>query len=98
MKRYFRRRWNETRGDAHDDWGTSDWWFEVDDNGRVSRQIEVYDTGPTLRYDRNHVADERGELTQAPLPLEEFAPYEIPRNAFESAWRRGDGKPAPTPS
>ncbi|MEU4604888.1 hypothetical protein AB0F43_18055 [Kribbella sp. NPDC023972] len=87
MTRYFRRRWNETRGDDHDDWGTSEWCFEVDDDGWVSRQIEVYDSGPTLRYDRAHVADEFGGLSEAPLPLDEFAPHEIPRDAFELAWR-----------
>ncbi|WP_460666457.1 hypothetical protein [Kribbella swartbergensis] len=48
MALYFRRSWHETRGDDHDDWGTSEWYFEIDDAGWVSRQVEIYENGPTL--------------------------------------------------
>lgn len=49
MSTYVKRHWNEPRGDEHDAWGTSWWYFEVDDEGRVLRQIEQYDSGVRLR-------------------------------------------------
>lgn len=33
MGRFFRRAWDESRGDRYDGWGTSDWYFELDDEG-----------------------------------------------------------------
>ncbi|TYC19040.1 hypothetical protein FXF52_38795 [Micromonospora sp. MP36] len=39
--RFYRRRWNETRGDELDDWGRSLWYFEVDDDGWPVRQIDA---------------------------------------------------------
>lgn len=38
--RYYKRRWEESRGDDHDDWGRSTWYFEVADDGYPVRQIE----------------------------------------------------------
>ena len=48
--RWFKRRWEETRGDEFASWGAATYFFEVSDDGWPSRQIEVYDHGPTLRY------------------------------------------------
>jgi hypothetical protein len=102
MTRYYRRPWHETRGDDHDDWGTSEWYFEVGDDGWVSRQVEIYENGPTLRYDEGHIADEYGLLAEKPLPLDDFAPYEISADDFELVWQGEDGAanatPAPSPS
>lgn len=88
MVRYFRRRWDETRGDDHADWGTSEWYFEVGDDGWVTRQAEVYETGLTLRYDSVHGEDEFGGLAADALVLDEFTPYEISRDDFELVWQR----------
>ncbi|MEQ4209887.1 hypothetical protein [Actinopolymorpha sp. B9G3] len=88
MTHYFRRRWEEPRGDEHDDWGHSDWYFEVGDDGWVSRQVESYDRGPILRYDLEHQEDEYGGLSVVPLDIDEFEPFEIPREAFEAVWRK----------
>jgi hypothetical protein len=30
--RYYKRRWDEVRGDEHNDWGPSTWYFEVGDD------------------------------------------------------------------
>lgn len=45
---------DESRGDAYDHWGGSTWWFAVDGNGWVKRQLEVYDSGPAHVYDLEH--------------------------------------------
>lgn len=55
----------ESRGDEFDAWGHSVWYFEVDNDGRPVRQIEVYDTGPVLRYRPGHEEDQYGALGQA---------------------------------
>src|SRR4051812_34097671 len=47
---FYRRRWDETRGDEFDSWGHSLWYFETDDEGWPIRQVELYDAGRVLRY------------------------------------------------
>ena len=84
--RYFRRRWNENRGDAHEAWGASWWFFETDDLGNVRRQVEQYDLGPTLRYDSHRQSDEFGGLSPEPLALAEFEPFASDQAEFECAW------------
>jgi hypothetical protein len=87
--RYFKRYWDEPRGDANDAWGCSWWYFEADDAGVVSRQVEVYDHGPTLRYDESRLNDQFGGLSDQPLDLGEFAGFEIPCEEFERVWGTG---------
>jgi hypothetical protein len=82
MERYYRRRWEEPRGDAHDEWGPSTWFFEVVD-GHATRQIERYDNGPTLVYDAEHDDGEYGHLTYAEFDVEEWAAFEIDAATFE---------------
>jgi hypothetical protein len=60
--RYYRHRWNESRGDAYDDWGHATYYFAVADNGFVVEQAEVYDNGCVLLYDENHPRDDFGML------------------------------------
>jgi hypothetical protein len=83
---YFKRYWDEPRGDAHDAWGCSWWYFETDAAGVVSRQIEVYDHGPTLRYHVGRLNDEFGGLADQPLDLREFAGFRIGAEEFERVW------------
>ena len=87
--RYFKRYWNEPRTSDYDAWGCSWWYFEADDAGLVSRQVEAYDNGPTLRYHEGFLNDEFGGLTDQPLDLGEFAGFEIPRPEFERVWGTG---------
>ena len=82
--RYFKRRWGEARGDAYDHWGTSTWWFAVDANGRIVRQLEVYESGPNHLYDLEHPEDEFGGLGER-FDVVELEPYEIRRSDFEEA-------------
>lgn len=70
--RFYRRRWNETRGEDFDDWGRSLWYFEVGDDGWPVRQIEVYDAGHVLRYGPGHTVENRGNLQVPPGQLDAF--------------------------
>lgn len=85
--RYFKRNWNETRGDQYDSWGKSVWFFETDDNGEVLRQIEVYDNGKVLKYDNENSEDEFGMLADQNLDLTEFNEFTIEKEEFENNWK-----------
>ena len=87
--RYFKRYWDESRGDPHDAWGGSWWYFEADPAGVVTRQVEVYDDGPTLRYSVAQPAGPFGMLCDQPLDFAEFAGNEISAPEFESVWAAG---------
>ena len=86
--KYFRRPWEECRGDRFDNWGWSVWYFELADDGYPNRQIEVYASGPVLKYDADHLRDEYGGLGDQSLDVDEdgMAPFEIGARAFEDAW------------
>ncbi|WP_431097210.1 hypothetical protein [Polaromonas aquatica] len=84
--RYFKRNWGESRGDAHDEWGTSTWYFETAADLWPTRQMEVYANGTVLQYDADHVEDEYGGLSEAALEVDDFAPYAITQADFERAW------------
>lgn len=86
---YYRRTWDERRGDEHDAWGDSEWWFDVDDQNYAVRQIEVYSTGPTKRYSESHPEDDAGGLTSEPLDPTQWQPFLVEPAAFEALWRLG---------
>ena len=75
--KYFKRNWNETRGDQYDSWGKSVWLFETDNNGEVLRQIEIYDNGKVLKYDNQNIEDEFGMLADQNIDLTEFNEFTI---------------------
>jgi len=81
--RYFRRRWDEERGDSHRAWGRSWWHFATDDTGVVMKQVEIYDNGTVLVYDEHHPEDEYGGLSLVPLDLADFEPYAIDADVFQ---------------
>lgn len=83
--RYFRRPWDDDRGDEYASWGTSMFYLAIDNTGTVRQQVEVYASGVALAYDEQHDEDEFGGLTYADLDLEEFAPFEITRQEFSDA-------------
>jgi len=87
--RYYKRRWEQGRGDQFDVWGPADYFFEVDDGGVVLRQMEVYANGTVLRYDSGHVEDEYGQLTDQPLDLVAMRPHLADKTAFETVWPPG---------
>lgn len=87
--KYFKRHWDETRGDELDHRWTSIWYLEVLDDGNAIRQVEVYANGPVLKYDETNAEDEYGGLSDQPLDLEDFATFEIREDEFEAAWNKG---------
>ena len=83
---YFKRHWNESRGDQYDNWGSSTWYFEVEADMTPTRQIEVYANGVVLHYDQQHIEDEFGGLSESALGAVEFAAFAIAQSEFEQAW------------
>ncbi|MDO7869555.1 hypothetical protein [Nocardioides jiangxiensis] len=85
--RYFKRRWEESRGDADDAWGPSWWYFEVDHDGYPLRQVEVYDRGPTKRYSLDEPEDADGRLGTVRLDDgEDWTVWRIGADDFERVW------------
>jgi len=84
--RYFKGRWDEDRGDEFASWGASDWYFEVQADDTIVRQMEVYDAGVVLQYDQQHLEDDFGGLTDQAFDPVGFPCIEITREAFEAAW------------
>jgi hypothetical protein len=87
--RYYKRRWEEGRGDRFDAWGPAVYFFETDENGAVLRQVEVYANGTVLRYDVGHFEDEYGRLADQPLDRMAMARFLTDETAFERAWPSG---------
>lgn len=93
--KYYKRQWQETTGDELTDvWGFSCFYFENDDQSRVTRQLQVFENDQILKYDTEYVEDKSGGLAEAPLD-EDFAPYEITKEEFEQAWNSSDYKQFP---
>jgi hypothetical protein len=84
--RYYKRPWDQSRGDRYDAWGRSVWLFETDEVGNVLRRVELYDGGQRLRYDGNRLDDSYGGLSEKPLDLSDFAAFEIDATEFEAVW------------
>ena len=83
---YFKRKWHEGRGDEHDNWGSSTWYFETEGDMWPTRQIQVYASGTVLQYDQEHIEDAFGGLSEAALDAAEFAPFAISQAEFEQVW------------
>lgn len=63
-------------------------YFEADDDLWISRQIEVYADGTVLQYDREHLDDRYGGLSEKPIDVDDFAPFAIMQAEFEEVWSR----------
>lgn len=74
-------------GDEFDSWGTSWWFFEIDDAGECVRVLQQYARGQILRYSQNHLSDRYGLLPDKDADWEDFADCEIPPEQFEAAWQ-----------
>jgi hypothetical protein len=86
---FYRRRWDEQRGDDHDDWGSAVYYFWVQD-GVVEQQVELYDSGVMLAYDRYHPEYKYGQLAAEPFDEHLWAPFEIDIPEYQ---RETDGQP-----
>lgn len=93
---YYKRDWDETTGEElTDSWGTSTYYFETDDSGNVTRQLQLFQNGKALKYDKDYVEDKFGGLSEVALDLEEFLPYVIHADEFKQVWLTTDYKRFP---
>ncbi len=81
--KYYKRHWDESRGDEYDAWGESDWWFEVGEKGSVVRCLQVYSNGISLYYSETHKEDKYGKLPEGPIDVVEFSDYSVKKEQFE---------------
>ena len=84
--KYYKRNWEESRGDEFDDWGKSIWYFETNNSGLPTKQIEVYENGKILKYDQTKMEDNFGGLGDQELDLDEFSEFEITELKFNTVW------------
>ncbi|QIL74784.1 hypothetical protein [Hymenobacter sp. HDW8] len=88
MMIYYRRPWDDSTGDPlSDSWGTSIFYFEVDENGEVLRQIQFFENGRKLKYSLNYIEDEFGMLSDVSLEPEEYKEFRIDQGEFEAIWK-----------
>lgn len=84
--KYYKRKFEETRGDEFDDWGFAIYFFEVDFDDLPLRHIEIYENGKKLKYSKENDSDEFGFLADQPLDFSEFKNFEISENEFLENW------------
>lgn len=84
---YFKRDWDETTADElTDSWGVSTYYFESDNEGYVTRQLQIFKNGKALKYDTEYREDKFGGISEVPLDLDEFNSYRIHADEFERLW------------
>lgn len=88
MMFYYKRPWDDSTGDPlSDSWGTSIFYFEVDESGDVLRQIQAFESGRKLKYSLNYLEDEFGKLSEVSLEFEEYKEFRIDQQEFEALWK-----------
>lgn len=92
MNKYFKRKWNETRADEFESWGTSTWYFEVGTDGYPIKQIELYENGNRLKYHSEKTFDDYGGLGDQALDVNEFKSFEIEKTEFDNEWQKSNPK------
>ena len=92
MNKYFKRKWNETRGDEFDSWGTSIWYFEVGTDCFPIKQIELYENGNRLKYHAEKTFDDYGGLSDQVLDMDELQSFEIEKAEFDKEWNKSNPK------
>ena len=84
---YFKRDTEEASGnELTDSWGVSSFYFETDNEGSVTRQLELFKNGNALKYDSEYQEDKFGGISEGRLDIEEFEPYRIKADEFEQLW------------
>lgn len=87
--KYYKRNWDGTTGEPlTDSWGTSIFFFETNEFGEVLRQIELFENGKILQYDKNYLEDEYGGLSEISLELIDFEDCKIVKSEFEIMWNK----------
>ncbi len=86
--KYYKYKWNESRGDQFDSWGFSLWYIEIGEDNYYNRQVTIFDNGKILKYSENKLEDEFGGLGEGKFDLSEFDGIECSKNEFEENWNR----------
>ena len=86
---YYKYKWNKKTGeDLTGTWGTSTYYYEVEIEGYVARQIEVFENGHVLKYDSDFKEDKYGFLTDQPIGNSEITVLEkISEEDFNNIWK-----------
>ena len=76
--------------DESANWGGVVLYYEVGEDGGAVRQIEIYENGKSLVYDRDRHTDRYGSLAEGELlPLPSDYPYPlgfVDASEFEDLW------------
>jgi len=80
--RYFKQEWDRKRDDHFSHWGKCTLYLEVDSEGYPVRQIELYEYGDSLVYDRDHPGDQYGILSDQRVDVSDFESGEISEEEF----------------
>lgn len=69
-------------------WGDVTIFYEVDVDGEVNRQVEIFSNGRVLLYDQDQPADEYGSLAD-PMPDHDrfMSAFSVSRSDFDRATR-----------
>lgn len=84
---YFKRYWDENPGGLCSGWGGSNFFFEVQPDGHVARQIVWFDNGNVLLYDELIREDEYGGRSIVTLEFDEYDEFAIDRAEFLRHWQ-----------
>jgi hypothetical protein len=87
VKRYF----NENSGqELTDAWGTCTYYFETDEKGEVSKQMEIFYNSKVLKYSELNKVDEFGGLSLVALDLADEGYIKITKEEFSGLWDRAN--------
>jgi hypothetical protein len=87
VKRYF----NENSGqEMTDAWGTCTYYFETNENGEVSKQMEIFYNSKVLKYSELNKFDEFGGLSLVALDTEDDGYIQITKEEFFEFWERSN--------
>ncbi|UPZ16445.1 hypothetical protein [Flavobacterium humidisoli] len=84
---YFRRYFYEPRIEKNENWGSSIYYLESNEDGEIIRQIEVYENGKKLKYSEEFIGDEFGFLSDQKIDLIEFKDFTITKKDFDEQWK-----------
>tara|TARA_B100000795_G_scaffold98713_1_gene72501 strand:- start:10566 stop:10823 length:258 start_codon:yes stop_codon:yes gene_type:complete len=83
---YFTQFWDENRDDEYASWGTSTWYFETNDADEVLKQITVYKSGKSTKYNEDNLEDEFGGLCEGALTIDDCDGDVITKEEFYTLW------------
>lgn len=69
-----------------DSWGTSTFYFEIDQDHHIVRQIQIFENGNTLKYSPEFMQDKYGKLSDQRLEIGGSELIIIHKSEFEKIW------------